>query len=124
MRLPVINPASIRVMPAAAANADITRLTIGTLEGRPVVRLTERGRTQLLFADTGDAVPAVDANQAVRIARAFEGGINNLHYNSRLIDADQWSVRRGAAACRCIALPLTTLRARCCTSPRLAATLC
>ncbi len=91
VRLPVINPASIRVMPPAAADADITRLTIGTLEGRPVVRLTERGRTQLSFADTGDAVPAVDANQALRIARAFEGGISNLHYDSRLIDADQWS---------------------------------
>jgi len=91
MRLAVINPESIRVMPPAAANADITRLTIGTLEGRPVVRLTERGRTLLSFADTGDAVPAVDADQALRIGRAFEGGISNLHYDSRLVDADQWS---------------------------------
>ena len=90
-RLPVINPASIRVMPSAAANADITRLTIGTLEGRPVVRLTESGRTELSFADTGDAVPTVDADQALRIARAFEGGVSKLHYDSRLIDPDQWS---------------------------------
>lgn len=90
-RLPAINPASIRVMPAAAGDGDITRLTMGTLEGRPVVRLTARGRTQLSFADTGDAVPVVDADQAIRIARAFEGGINNLRYDTRLIDADQWS---------------------------------
>ena len=90
-RLPVINPASIRVMPPAAANGDISRLTIGTLEGRPVVRVTDGGGTRLSFADTGDAVPAVDADQALRIARAFEGGISNLHYDTRLIDADQWS---------------------------------
>ncbi|MEO7133779.1 MAG: hypothetical protein ABI024_06120, partial [Vicinamibacterales bacterium] len=90
-RLPAITAASIRVMPRAAPDSDITRLAISTLEGRPVVRLTERGRTQLSFADTGDAVPDVDADQALRIARAFEGGINNLHYDSRLIDADQWS---------------------------------
>ena len=64
---------------------------MSTLEARPVVRLTERGQTQLSFADTGDPVPAVDPDQALRIARAFEGGLNKLHYDSRLIDADQWS---------------------------------
>ena len=46
---------------------------------------------ELSFADTGDAVPPVDADQALRIARAFEGGVSNLHYDSRLTDADQWS---------------------------------
>ncbi len=56
-----------------------------------MVRVTAGGRTQLSFADTGDAVPPVDADQALRIARAFEGGISNLRYDSRLIDADQWS---------------------------------
>ncbi len=56
-----------------------------------MVRVTDGGGTQLSFADTGDAVPPVDADQALRIARAFEGGISNLHYDSRLIDADQWS---------------------------------
>ena len=90
-RLPAINPASIRVMPPAARDGDITRLTMSTLEGRPVVRLLARGRTQLSFADTGDAVPVVDADQAMRVARAFEGGIHNVRYDARLIDADQWS---------------------------------
>ena len=90
-RLPAINPASIRVMPAAAADGDITRLTMTTLEGRPVVRITARGRTEFWFADTGDRVPMVDPDQALRVARAFNGGINNLHYDTRLTDADQWS---------------------------------
>ena len=54
-RLPAINPAFIRTLPPAPAEGDITRLAIGTLEGRPVFRVTARGRTELAFADTGDA---------------------------------------------------------------------
>jgi hypothetical protein len=89
-RLPAINPASIRTPPPAAAD-EITRLVLATIEGRPVFRITSRGRTQLAFADTGDAVPIVDADQAMRIARAFDGGVNDVRYDIRLTDADQWS---------------------------------
>jgi hypothetical protein len=90
-RLPAINPATVRVMPPVPAEGEVTRVTMGTLEGRPIVRVTARGRTQLSFADTGDNVPIVDADQALRIARAFEGGVKNLRYDQRLTDADQWS---------------------------------
>jgi hypothetical protein len=90
-RLPAILPATIRAMPPAPAEGDITRLALGTLEGRPIVRMTAQGRTQLWFADTGDPVPVVDADQALRIARAFDGGLNTLRYDTRLTDADQWS---------------------------------
>ena len=67
-RLPAINSTFIRALPSPA-EGDVTRFTIGTLEGRPVFRITERGRTVLIFADTGDHVPPVDAEQAIRIAR-------------------------------------------------------
>lgn len=90
-RLPAIVPTTIRVTPPAAADGDITRLTIGTLEGRPIYRISARGRTQLWFADTGDGIPLVDREQALRIARAFEGGTGDLQYDARLTDADQWS---------------------------------
>ncbi len=90
-RLPAIIPSTIRVMPPAADGVDIARLSITTLEGRPVVRITSNGRTALTFADTGDSVPLVDAMQATRVARRFNGGINNIHYDTRLTDADQWS---------------------------------
>ena len=90
-RLPAINPAFIRMLPSPPAEVDVTRLTIGTLEGRPVFRIAARGRTDLAFGDTGDAVPPVDADQAIRIARTFVGGINEVRYDTRLIDADQWS---------------------------------
>ena len=90
-RLPAISPASIRVAPPAPADGDIARLVINTVETRPVYRITAKGRTQSIFADTGDAVPVVDAEQAMRIARAFDGSHHTLRYDARLTDADQWS---------------------------------
>jgi hypothetical protein len=90
-RLTAINSSFIRTLPPAPADGEITRLGIGTLEGRPVFRVTGGGRTELSFADTGDPVPAVDAEQALRIARAFVSGVNAVRYDARLADADQWS---------------------------------
>jgi hypothetical protein len=93
-RLQAINPASIRVDPPV--DGEVSRLSIGTLDGRPVYRITAGTRSRVVFADTGDEVPPVDAEQAVRIARAFTGGHGNVHYDRRLLDADQWAfgVRR------------------------------
>lgn len=90
-RLPAISPESIRVAPPAPADGDIARLVINTVETRPVYRITAKGRTQSIFADTGDAVPVVDAEQAMRIARAFDDSHHALRYDARLTDADQWS---------------------------------
>ena len=90
-RLTAIQPALIRTAPPSPSNGEITRIVISTLEGRPVYRVTARGRTDMAFADTGDPIPAVDVDQALRIARAFDGGHNEVRYDSRLSDADQWS---------------------------------
>lgn len=90
-RLDAINPATVRAAPPAPGDGEITRLIINTIETRPVFRITAKGRTQSVFADTGDAVPAVDAEQAVRIAEKFLNGQAKLRYDQRLTDADQWS---------------------------------
>jgi len=89
-RLPAIDPASIRVAPPTAG-VEITRLVINTIETRPVFRITAKGRTQSFFADTGDPVPPVDSQQALRIGSAFYSGQSALRYDERLTDADQWS---------------------------------
>ena len=88
-RLPAIRPASIRVDPPAV-DGEVSRFSIGSLEGRPVYRIVTGGRRQLVFADTGDDVPAVAGDQALRIARAF-AGIGAVRYDARLRDADQWT---------------------------------
>lgn len=93
-RLPALTPSSIRVPPPAFR--DGARLSIGSLEGRPVYRIAGGARTQFVFADTGDAVPVVDREQALRIALAFSGGHAGVRYDARIEDADQWTfdVRR------------------------------
>ncbi len=72
-RLPALNPAFVRVSPPAA-DGNASGLSLSSLEGRPVYRLSAGGRTRFVFADTGDDVPPVDAEQAMRVARAFTGG--------------------------------------------------
>lgn len=91
-RLPAINADSIRVPPPRIPAG--ARLSIVSLEGRPVYRVSG-SRTEYVFADTGDAVPPVDREQALRIARAFVGP-PSVRYDARLADADQWTfdVRR------------------------------
>lgn len=93
-RLPAIAAASIRVAPPA--EGELSRLRLGSIEGRPVYRLTAGARSRAVFADTGDEVPPVDAEQAMRIAQAFAGGDAPVRYGARLLDADQWTfdVRR------------------------------
>ena len=90
-RMPAIDASFIRALPPTPAEGELTRLTIGTLEGRPVFRVTASGRTSLVFGDTGDSLPPVDADQALRIARAFAGGPSEVRYDTRLTDADQWA---------------------------------
>jgi len=90
-RLPAINPAFIRVPLTAVVDGDASRIALGSIEGRPIFRLTAQGRSRTVFADTGDEVPAVDADQSLRIARAFAGGYDAVRYDARLEDADQWT---------------------------------
>src|SRR5688572_9209522 len=93
-RLPAIAPASIRVDPPAIAG-DITGLSIGSLESRPVYRITAAGISRFVFADTGDAVPPVDRHQALRVAQRFIA-VGDVRYDAYLTDSDQWTfnVRR------------------------------
>jgi hypothetical protein len=89
--LPPLDPASIRVPPPQPRDGGITRLVINSLETRPVYRITAGGRTRSFYADTGDAVPPVTAQQALLIGNLFQHGVFTLHYDQRLTDADQWS---------------------------------
>ena len=89
-RLAGINSSFIRALPPAV-EAEVSRLSIGTLEGRPIYRVGSQGHTRVSFADTGDPVPGVDADQALRIARKFVSNVPEVRYDARLTDADQWS---------------------------------
>jgi hypothetical protein len=90
-RLPAINPAFIRIEPSSFVTGAAARVTITTIEGRPVYRVALAGRLRTVYADSGGDVMPVDRDQALRIARAFAGGHLNASYDTRLEDADQWS---------------------------------
>lgn len=89
-RLPALDPSTLRV-PPPSIDGDITRLIINTIDARPVYRITAKGQTRSIYADTGDAVPKTDAQQALLIGNAFHHGMFKLRYDERLTDADQWS---------------------------------
>lgn len=88
-RLAPIDFAAVRVAPGAVA-AEANRLTLTTLAGRPVYRAGEGGTQKTIYADTGEALSPLSAEQALRIARAFAGGASVRH-ETRLADADQWT---------------------------------
>ncbi len=90
-RLPAINPAFIRTLPPAPPKARSPGSASARSKAGRSFESPRAAAPTSSFADTGDAVPAVDAEQALRIARTFVGGLNDVRYDARLTDADQWS---------------------------------
>ena len=90
-RLSPLEVSALGVGPGSVA-PDATRLAISTLSGRPVYRTIADGRPRTIFADTGETLAPVSAEQAVEIAKAFSGGIDTtVRYDARLEDVDQWT---------------------------------
>ena len=89
-RMPAINPASLRVPPAAGAA--VSRLTIAMLGARPVYRLQEGRRWRTVYADDGKDVGELSTDAALQIAAAFAPDHRaTLRYDEHLVDADQWT---------------------------------
>ncbi len=85
-----------RVEPAqatAAAGFAASAIRLGMLGTRPVYRLNAGRAWALVYADTGDALSALTAEQALTVARAFAPGqtktITEIAY---LTDSDQWTL--------------------------------
>ena len=89
-RLAPIDVAAVRIEPGAVAG-ETSRFTLTTLDGRPVYRLTSAGKSQTIFADTGEGLAPLTSDHAVEIARAFAGSPASVHHEARLEDADQWT---------------------------------
>jgi hypothetical protein len=97
MRAAVLDLSTARVDPSAAAaglEAAPQRLRIGMLGARPVYRFLRDGRWTTVFADTGDRLPGLDADQAAAVARAFAPEhAATLRAGRRLVDPDQWTLQ-------------------------------
>ena len=96
-RLAPLDLSAARVSPLEAVEqhhlADVQRLCVGMLTGRPVYRvLAGRGWTTI-FADTGERFEGLSAQQAIDEARRFAPEhAATIRYGARLTAPDQWTL--------------------------------
>jgi hypothetical protein len=86
-----------RVAPAAIA-ADLSptpeRLRVGMLGERPVFRFLSGGRWTTVFADTGERVEEMTAQQALAVARQFAPShARTMEAAGRIVEPDQWTLQ-------------------------------
>ena len=99
-RLPALDLSRARVdVSEAAVGVGVAprRILVGMLRDRPVYRFSGAGGWTTVFADTGDALDALDADDAVAIARRFAPErAATTRYDARLTDPDQWTLQSRA----------------------------
>jgi len=87
---------------ARVAPADVTRrlaerpteLQLAMLDGRPVYRATSRRGTSTIFADTGEPLLPLTADQALAAARAFlRRPGKTFRYDMLVTEPDQWTLQ-------------------------------
>lgn len=96
MRVAPVNLQRVRVEPSAAAAAAgfaPEALRLGMLGERPAYFLTAGRRWATVYADTGDRVAELTADEAATLARAFvPEHAATLAYDRYLVDSDQWTL--------------------------------
>jgi hypothetical protein len=98
LRMEPLDATTIAVTPAdAASRASLTtpsRLRIAMNAGRPVYRFQSGGTWQMVYADTGQALDPLSADEALAVMRRFAPEhANTLRHEERLTDADQWTLQ-------------------------------
>src|SRR3954468_13361750 len=97
MRMSPLDLSGIHVSPAEAAGRlgikNPARLRIAMLQGRPVYRF-QSGRTWMtIYADTGEALDGMNAEQALTLLREIiPEHASTIRYDAYLPDSDQWTL--------------------------------
>jgi PepSY-associated TM region len=94
-RLEPLDLSAGRVSPADLAGADVERVRINMLAGRPVYRFAPGGAggSRGVYADSGEALTPMTQDQALDLARRFAPEQSaTLSYASFLSDPDQWTL--------------------------------
>src|SRR5262245_14244377 len=98
MRMQPLDLSNVHITPAEAAGflhlQSPTRLRVAMLGRRPVYRILSSEGWTTVYADTGEALPPVNALQATNLLRHFipEHALT-LHYDEYLTDSDQWTLQ-------------------------------
>ena len=98
LRMEPLDISTIAVSPAEAASEaglkSPSRVRIAMLGGRPVYRFFSSGTWQASYADSGAPLTPLTAEAAVAVVRRFAPEhANTLRYDTRLTDADQWTLQ-------------------------------
>jgi hypothetical protein len=97
MRVAPLDLSLARVDPSAVLNGlprHAERLRVGMLDGRPVYRAYDGAHWTTVFADSGQALPPLDAEAAVRQAVAFAPEhASTIRYDTRIEEPDQWTLQ-------------------------------
>ena len=119
-RLPPIDLSAARLTPAEAASRhglSPDRLRIAMLGDRPVYRFVERGLTMTVFADKGERLERLTADEAMAAAARWPPEhAARVRYAARLREADQWTLQSHSFY-RSTRLPSATRAIRICTYP-------
>lgn len=95
-RLPRLDFSAARIAPAAAAanlENQPAALRLTMWEGHPVYRFQVQGRWQSILADSGEWLPAITADHALREARRFfPEHAATVRYDGYLDTPDQWTL--------------------------------
>ena len=94
-RLEPLDLSAGRVPPADMAGADVERVRINMLAGRPVYRFAPGGAggSRSVYADSGEALTPITQDQALDLARQFAPEqAATLSYASFLSEPDQWTL--------------------------------
>ena len=96
MRMSILDLSSVGVSAAqAAASAHISpsRVRIAMLDDRPIYRLYGGTQWAAVYADTGEVLSEVSADDALAIVRRFvPQHASTLRYEAQLDDSDQWTL--------------------------------
>ena len=96
MRMSILDLSSVGVSAAqAAANAHISpsRVRIAMLDDRPIYRFSDGAQWAAVYADTGEVLSEVSADDALAIVRRFvPQHASTLRYEAQLDDSDQWTL--------------------------------
>ena len=96
MRLPALDLSELSVAPADAARSAgfrPDRLRVGMLGRRPVYRFEREGNWSTVFADDGQLLRDLSAEQATGLARQFAPEFSHsARHDAHLEDPDQWAL--------------------------------
>jgi hypothetical protein len=98
LRMAPLDVSRVAIPPAeAAARAGLdspSRVRMAMHDGRPVYRLQSGSDWRMVYADTGEPLRGMSADEAMALMRRFvPEHASTLAYDRRLTDSDQWTLQ-------------------------------